>query len=553
MRCLLAVLLFACAEAPEAGTTALTGKGGDLFVNVTAAAGISHTYEFPPGIRDISHAVVNIGGGAVAEDLDEDGLPDLFLADGAGNNTLYWNVGGGRFEDGSEAAGVRFADEWTTAVGAADLDNDGDQDLYLLNRGLDRVLRNDGARRFTDIAPAVGLALDGPGLGVHFGDLDGDRRLDIFVGASSGEFHTGATAEEVLSWGLAQSRVYQAMADGTYREVQQLILPNGLPKSNPFMGAMLDLDADSDLDLFLVEDAQGRVLNALYENRGWNAATGFVDLVDVSKTCGCESPMAGMGLGVLDYDSNGLPDLYITNIHNLFPNREALLLNQGKLVFRDITEQIGAFAMDPYADLGPRSVSWSALAIDVQNDTLEDILINYGELVMDPRPDGTSLPGEEFLRNQPDALLLAKPDGMYEIAPNAGIEDLGRSHASVVADFDGDGCQDVFTINLETPSNLFRNRCPGGYSWIAFDLEGVVSNRDAVGARIRVKALGRTQWRQLSGCSTGTHSCGPKRVHFGLGPASQVDEVEIHWPKGKVETLAGLASGRVHRLVEPSE
>jgi hypothetical protein len=107
-------------------------------------------------------------------------------------------------------------------------------------------------------------------------------------------------------------------------------------------------------------------------------------------------------------------------------------------------------------------------------------------------------------------------------------------------------------VNLESPSRLFRNRCRSGYSWVALDLEGTRSNRDGIGARIRVKALGRTQWRHLTGCSTSVHSCGPKRVHFGLGPAGVIDELEVFWPSGAVQRLDGLAPNRVHRIVEPS-
>lgn len=551
---LLVTTALACAsEAPAPDY--LTGNGGADFMEVTAAAGVTHTYDFPAGIRAKSHVVVNVGGGVVAEDLDEDGWPDLYVADGAGQNSLFWNVGYGRFSEGAEAAGARFEGDWTIAVGAADIDNDGDQDLYLLNRERDRLLRNDGGRRFTDIAAAAGTDFDGAGLGVQFGDLDGDRLLDLFVSSTvlaTGELQTGSTQSDIVDWGLAQSRLLHARPDGTYVEVQDLVQPSGLPPSNPFVGALVDLDGDGDLDLYLVEDTQGRVLNALYENRGKNAETGFVNLVDVSATCNCQYPMAGMGLGLLDYDGNGLPDLYVTNIQDLYPNREALLLNKGSLVFQDVTEAIGAYAMDGANPSGPRAVSWGAVTLDVQNDTLEDLLVVYGELVMDPRPDGSTMEGEAFLPAQPDALLIGQPDGQYAVQLDSGLEDVGRGHAAVTADFDLDGCQDVYLVNLESPSRLYRNRCRSGYAWVALDLEGTRSNRDGIGARIRVKALGRTQWRHLTGCSTSVHSCGPKRVHVGLGPASVIDELEIRWPSGAVQRLDGLAINRVHKVVEPA-
>ncbi len=521
---------------------------------MAARRGVTHVYDFPPGVREKSYAVVNVAGGALAEDLDDDGWVDLVLTDGDGGNALFWNAGG-TFVDGTEAAGVRVPGEWTNAVGAADIDNDGDQDVYLVTRGRDRVLRNEGGRRFTEVAASLGLDIDGPGLGVTFGDLDGDRRLDLFVsstGLSAGDLQRVQNDLDLLDWGLTQSRILQGLPDGTYREVQGLVLPAGLPPSNPFVGGLVDLDADNDLDLYLVEDTQGRVLNALYENRGKNPDTGWVDLVDVSATCGCQYPLAGMGMAVLDYDSNGLPDLYVTNVYETFPNREALLLNRGGLVFQDVTDVIGATAMDPFGEDGPRSVSWGANSLDVQNDTIEDLFVNFGELVFDPPPDGEPRQDPPFLTGQPDALMLGRPDGSYEVQSGSGLEDVGRAHGSVVFDFDRDGCQDVLVLNLETPTALYRNRCNSGNHWLGLDLEGTRSNRDGIGARVRVHALGRTQWRQLTGCVGGAHSCGPKQLHFGLGPAPTVESVEIHWPSGVVQTLSNLAPNRVHAILEPA-
>lgn len=533
--------------------------GGTLFVDGTGRAGIVHRVDFgdDPALPQMAR---NLGAGAVAEDLDGDGHIDLFFTNAAGTASLWWNRGDGTFERG-DADSLAPRGTWGVAAGAADIDNDGDRDLLLVNRGPDRLLLNKGGRRFTDVSDRLGGVLDGSGLGVQFGDLDGDGRLDIFVGGTTvGDaavvLDDGDNSDDVfVQWGKAPSHLLWAQPDGSYLDVTGRVGATGLPEGNAFNGAMLDLDADGDLDLYVTQDTQGEVLNLLYRNDG-AAADGFVTLTDVSASCNCQSPRAAMGLGVLDIDANGLPELYVSNLIYAWPNREVLLFNRGGMVFQDVTEAVGAASMDGWttaaaAPVGSaRAVSWGVTTLDVRNDTLEDIFVVYGELATDraSRPGSKSNP--LFIAGQPDALIAARGDGRFETLTDSGLEDTGRGQATVTADFDGDGCEDVVVVNLDGPTRLYRARCVGVGTWVALDLQGTVSNRDAIGARVKIEAGGRTQWRYVHGCATSAHSCTPKRVHVGLGGATRVDRVTIHWPAGGTQAVSNLDVNRRHTVVE---
>ncbi|MBT9556311.1 MAG: CRTAC1 family protein [Myxococcales bacterium] len=552
-------LLAAAVSACDADADATPETGGTLFVDGTERAGIVHRVEFgdDPALPQMAR---NLGAGVIAEDLDGDGHIDLYFTNAAGTASLWWNRGDGTFERG-DVAPLAPDGTWGVAAGAADIDNDGDRDVLLVNRGPDRLLLNEGGRRFTDASDRLGGTLDGTGLGVQFGDLDGDGRLDLFVGGTSvGDaaivLDDGDASDDVfVQWGKAPSHLLWAEPDGSYLDVTSRVGATGLPEGNAFNGAMLDLDADGDLDLYVTQDTQGEVLNLLYRNDG-AAEDGFVTLTDVSASCNCQSPQAAMGLGVLDIDANGLPELYVSNLIYAWPNREALLFNRGDLVFQDVTEATGAASMDGWTSIpvpsaaSARAVSWGITTLDVQNDTLEDLFVVYGELATDLAERPGSEPNPLFLAGQPDALIRARGDGHFETLADSGLEDRGRGQAAVAADFDGDGCEDVVVVNLDGPTRLYRARCDSVGTWIALDLQGTRSNRDAIGARVKIEAGGRTQWRYVHGCATSAHSCTPKRVHVGLGGAKRVDRVTIHWPAGGTQVVSNLDVNRRHAVIE---
>lgn len=544
---LAALVVIGCAEA-EAPTTAAPSSISDpstvLFDEFTVQSQTEFTYTYRKNSIDMSK---DSGGGAAADDFDNDGDIDLFVCNGGGPNALFWNRGDGVFDEGAEAAGVAFPEEWTLAAGAADIDNDGDQDLYLVNYKVDRLLENQGDRTFVDITDRAQLMLPASGHGVQFGDVNGDRILDIFVGVAQPQLGSDLVLLD-LKW--ARPHLLLGSAAGTYRDVGESVTPGGLAKGNVFVGALIDLDADGDVELYMIEDSQANPKNVLYENLG-PGPDGEPRFKNVSATCGCEEPYAGMGVAAMDIDSNGLPDLYVSNHYSSYPNREVLLLNRGGLAFHDVTEQLGADPMRPFEEDVVRSVSWAAVPLDVENDSIEDVFLVYGGIMFKQPPEIRTPNDPQSVADQPDALLRGQWDGSYVVASGSGVEDMGRGHAAVTADFNGDGCQDLYVVNLGTPSRMYKNRCVGTGRWVEFLLEGTRSNRDAIAARVRIEAGGRVQWRQVLGCTEGVHSCLPKRIHFGLRDATRVDRVEIHWPAGGVQVLENLDVDRLHKIKEP--
>lgn len=529
-------------EAPPSSSP--NNARGIAFDDHTEQAGVAYSWRMPPGA---SADLGLLGAGAVAEDLDGDGHIDLLVGGASGDSKLFWNRGDGTFIEGAAAAGVLMPGEWVVGVAAADYDNDGDQDLFLNSRTPIRLLRNDGQRRFTDVSAAAGFnALTG-GAGITFGDLDGDGWLDVFVGGTQLGSSEGVITDmvEVVLVGLTPAHVLKGSPSGVFEDVSaELAIPDG----NPLSVGMLDLDGDFDVELFIEQDTQGRVQTLMYENVGVRG--GPIELRNVSEKCDCRMLLGPMGLGVIDVDDNGLPELFISNLWLDRVGREALLFNRGSMQFQDVAQELTAFAMDPFGELGNRSSSWATMAFDVENDTFEDLFIVYGELVWEGSKNADPDTYPHLAAGQPDALLSRAYDGRFELQTGTGLEDTGRAQAAVVADFDGDGCEDVYVVNLETPARLYRNRCSRALTYVELQLEGRLSNRDAVGARVRLETAERVQWRHVMGCSTGLRSCMPKRVHFGLGDAQKVAKVDIYWPSGHIQRIGELGVNQLHRIVE---
>ena len=541
---LAAFVATACSQDAASTSSNVATAGPGLFYNATSEVGLEFTIPHAAEAA-LDPFVKNGGAGGIAEDLDGDFDLDILVANPNGPNKFFRNRGDGTFDEAAEEAGLAYPEDWTVGLGAVDLDNDGDQDVYCVNGGEDRVLRNDGAGHFEDITAATGISFPGRAPGIQFGDLNKDGLIDFFLagGVPRGDFIR--QQDEV---DLGPVHLMLGRPDGTFERITDRIGPNGIPNSHPFLGSMIDLDSDGDLDLYIVTDSYTRAFNQLYRNDGPDAE-GYPRLFDMSEKCNCASPMMAMGMGVLDLDENGLADVFVSGIGDAPPAREGLLLNRGAMTFADITDFSGATAADVYAEEGLRSVSWAALPIDVENDGAEDLFVVYAGIT-GTEPNWFFQP--PFLKEeQPDALLRNGGGGKFTVATDSGLEDPGSAHAALVADFDGDGCQDVYVLNLNSPSHYYRHRCEGVGTWLGVALEATRSARDAIGARIHVEIPGRNLWRQVLGCSTGVHSCQPKRVHFGLAGAAAASKLTIHWPSGQVQVLTEIPAGQVLRVKEP--
>ena len=542
---LAASLPTACSRAPASASSNVAPAGSSLFHNATTEVGLEFTIHHATR-AEREPFLKNSGAGGIAEDLDGDFDLDILVANPNGPNQFFRNRGDGTFEEAAAEAGLTYPEDWTIALGAVDLDNDGDQDVYCVNGGEDRVLRNDGAGHFEDITAETGVSFPGPAMGVQFGDINADGLIDFFIGGMG--FPIADDLRGSMNDVLGPVHLMLGRPDGTFERITDRIGPKGIPRSNPFLGSMIDLDSDGDLDLYIVTDSFGLAFNSLYRNDGPDAE-GYPRLTDVTATCGCKSPFVAMGMAVIDLDENGLKDLFVSGAGDAPPNREALLLNRGGLAFADITDFSGATAVDLYAEEGLRSVSWAALPIDVENDGAEDLFVVYAGIY--GAESNAVYPPSYMQMEQPDALLRNLGGGKFTVSPDSGLEDPGSAHAALVADFDGDGCQDVYVLNLGTPSHYYRHRCTGVGHWLVVALEATRSARDAVGARIHIEIPGRNLWRQVLGCSTGVHSCQPKRVHFGLAGAAVASKLTIYWPSGQVQMMTDVPAGQVLRVKEP--
>ena len=260
---------------------------------------------------------------------------------------------------------------------------------------------------------------------------------------------------------------------------------------------------------------------------------------DISQESGTGVAMFGMGLAVSDYNSDGYLDMFVTNIAD-----NVLLTNDGGNTFRDAAGDVGV----AYGEFRRQQrVSWGAVFFDYDNDGHEDLYVASGFLDTD----------DINRREQPN--LLFRNDGAGGFADVSGVSgaaDWGTGRGVAYADFDRDGCLDLFLVNMGRsaargePARLYHNRCVWDNNWLVVETVGTTSNRDGIGARITLTAGGRTQIREVAaGASNSSQNMLP--VHFGLGQAAVVDEITVRWPSGAVQTLRDVPPNRTLTITEP--
>ncbi|MFP4597494.1 MAG: CRTAC1 family protein [Persicimonas sp.] len=516
------------------------GEGDPLFEDVTLEAGLAHMHKMP---ADLTLYKGMIGGGAVLEDLNNDGWLDLYLSNADGANRLFLNDGTGSFRDCTAAAQLEFEQDWTNGVSAADFNNDGWLDLYLANRGPDRLIRNNGDGTFTDVTQQAGIAAHGNSAGASWGDLDGDGFLELFVSTLAWDFAVDGTGIEKGS-----SHLFDNRGDGTFSDMSVRV---GLVDGSTFITPMIDFDNDGDLDILVTQEFYEYTLPQFFRNDGLNA-DGQVRLTDIFNASDIPVTRATMGVGVFDYNRDGLVDLAMSNLSGMPPFREGLLENHGDLSFEDVAPDRDAWLLEStYTEDGPnRLVSWAMVAVDVENDGDDDLYISYGNFN----------PGTDLVRSaenyppyaagQPNALLLDDGDGHFGTRNGSCAEDTGRSRAALAGDVNADGCLDLVVINQDGAVRLLENRCETANNHLSVQLVGTTSNRDAVGARAAVTVNGRTHHRRVLSGSNSVHSTAPRRLHFGLGDATHAERVEIWWPAGAHQLFEQVPAGSI-TLEEP--
>jgi hypothetical protein len=522
---------------------------GPRFVDRAREAGLDLVLTF--GSEEKNFIIERTGTGAGLADYDGDGDLDLFLVNGSRldlspgepppSDRLYRNDGNARFTDVTEEAGVSDR-EWGAGCLFADFDDDGDPDLFVSNFGPDVLYRNNADGTFTDVTASAGLGDPRWGSGAAAGDFDGDGFLDLVV-ANHAVFDRNAPPEQNCYWkGVKVScgpLSHPPETDLLYRNRGGLTFENvsntsGIASKRGYgFGVVLDyLDEDDRLDIYVANDLTE---NFLFLNRGEFVFEDFGALSGAAYVEGGR-PQAGMGVDTGDFDADGLPDIYVTNFSDDY---NTLYRNDGGGLFSDVTyrARLGAPTF-PY-------LGWAARFFDVDQDGDLDLFIVNGHIW--PEVDEVASGTRYAQSNQ---LFLNEGDGTFrDVSVEAGLTEMRLGRGAAFGDVDEDGDLDVVIANMHDRPTFLANETSGiGRSLLTF-LVGRVSNRDGVGARVSLRASGRVQ-RQTAKSGGGYLSNHDPRLHFGLGTSAAADEVTILWPSGREEKIRSLAAGRVYVVLE---
>jgi len=518
------------------------------FQDVAQRAGLRFVLENNPTPR--KHMIETMAGGVAAFDYNGDGLTDIFFTNGAAipslekdlpkySNRLFRNDGGMKFTDVTEAAGVAGAG-YSMGAAAADYDNDGKADLFVAGVYRNLLYRNLGNGRFADVTAQSGIKSDRWSVAAGWIDYDNDGLLDLFVvnyakWTPAFDQYCGDATRNLRVYchpkyfAGVPNQLFHNRGDGTFEDVSEkagIAAFSGRGMSVAFA----DYDSDGFTDIFVTND---NLPNFLFHNRGNGTfeeiglATG-VALLDHGK------PVASMGADFRDYDNDGFPDIAVTALSgDTFP----LFRNIGKGNFQDAT----------YASqLGPQTIRWSGWGnglFDFNNDGYKDLFTADSHV-----NDKIDL-FEATPYKQANRIFANLGNGKFrDVSSEAGAGfDVARAHrGSAFADFNGDGKIDIVVSSLGGPAELWENTSPGANHWIILRLVGERSNRDGIGARICIG----DQWNHMT-TAVSYASSSDFGVHFGLGATRHVGKIEIRWPSGAVQVLTDVKVDQVLEVHEP--
>jgi len=518
----LQLLLVCCLTGIASGNTYT-----QIFADITASSGIDHYYA----------QRLNMGGGVAFFDFNNDGFDDMYLSGGYNQHILYQNNQDGTFSDVTISSGLTNLDDaYTVGAISGDIDNDGDKDLFVYTWASitdESVLKqnllyiNNGDGTFTEEGIARGITDASFSMAATMLDYDLDGFLDIYVGnyVLSGDVANGNLI-------CRPNHFYHNNGDGTFTErAKELGIDN---EGCALAVKATDYDLDSDMDIYIANDfgSYGYTPeNTLYQNND-------ASFTDVSQFVGADVAFFAMGIANGDYDLDGDWDMYITNL-----GKNALIRNDDGVFTRqeDAAGVGNEFTEDPSGDLS--TTGWGTIFMDYDNDLWPDLFVANGRV-----PSGQPNPPTGEM--DPCKLYQNNQDGTFsDITNAAGVGDMGRGRGMAASDFDNDGDVDVFVVNQDTglagtfSSKFYRNDYLANNNWLEIDLEGVVSNRDAYGALVRLYVNNTVLIRELSSC--GSHaSQHSSRIHFGLGSNTNVDSLTVVWPNGGVQKLIST-TGRV--------
>ena len=519
------------------------------FTDITSAAGITFKHALSPEKKYIAESM---SGGVALFDYDNDGYLDIFFvnsltvdlvkANKKTRSALYHNNHNGTFSDITDKAGVGDVG-WGMGCAVGDFNNDGFDDLYVTSIGPDHLFKNNGNGTFTDVAQKAGVSDPRFSTGAAFLDYDNDGKLDLFVTNYVDfdinhlpTFGEGPTCQfkgvpvQCGPRGLrgAGDSLFHNNGDGTFTDVSKTA---GVADSRGYYGLGViasDFDGDGWVDIFVANDSTP---NFLYHNNGNGTFSeiGFESGTALDKN-GNEQGCMGVTLG--DYDHDGLLDLFITNFDDEY---NILYHNAGRGSFVDVSYEAGVATISlPY-------VGWGTKFFDYDNDGWLDLFV----------ANGHAYPQRDHYR-QRKLLHRNNHDGTFsEVAAQLGsalMEDRA-SRGAAFGDIDNDGDVDIVVNDLDGLPQLLRNDGGNKNNWILLNLIGTKGNRDGIGAKVKVVSGDLVQVDEVR--SGGSYiSQNDLRLHFGLEKRTAVDQIQVRWPSGAVDTLTNVPVNKIVTIKE---
>ncbi len=500
-----------------------------------------------------------MAGGVAVFDYNGDGRPDIFFTNGANiatlkkdlpkyRNRLFRNDGNGKFTDVTDIAGLAGTG-YDMGVAVGDYDNDGFPDIFVAGLYKNTLYHNNGNGTFTDVTVKAGLdASNDPDFGPLWSvaaawvDVNNDGHLDLFV-------------VNYMAWKYTDTALcsFRGVADYCHPKFYKP-LPNQL-FLNKGDGTFKDVSTawgirqhpGKGMGVGVADyDQDGRpdlfvpndaLFNSLFHNVGNKfEEVAFEAGVSLAEDGGF---ISGMGLDFRDYNNDGYPDIaYVALNNQTFP----LLQNTGKGDFKEVTTPSGM------RQASMKMAGYGAGFYDFDNDGWKDLFVTRGHVESMPVP-GSDIDQFNTVFRNPGAA----PDGKWvALTEEAGLDAApgGRHRGLAFGDLDGDGRVDVVATALSADAEIWMNRSPKSGHWLDISLRGTISNRDGIGVRVKVVSAHGTQYNHMT-TSVGYASSSDGPVHFGLGPDARAQTIEIRWPSGKLQILQDVAADRILKVTEP--
>jgi hypothetical protein len=506
-------------------------------VDATEPSGVDFVHR--NGTAGRGYLVEAMSGGLALLDYDQDGWTDLFFTNGAPlrastaspsdmRHALYRNLGNWRFRDVTVESGLDFRG-YGLGVVAADYDSDGNPDLLITTFGTNVLYRNNGDRTFTDATASASVAgTKQVGAGACFLDADRDGRLDLFVASYVDFNYENHVPIQVKGQYLMAGpqhypylpdRLFRNLGNGTFEDISQASGIGNIP--GPGMGVVaFDYDEDGDVDVFVAQDG---TQNLLFQNDGSGKFAEVAVLAGVAGS-GDGKYTGNMGVDCADIDGDGRLDLFVTNYQAELP---IFFRNLGGGLFEDASRK----ARIP-TTLLPH-VNWGTGLVDFDNDGDRDVFIANGHF------DRVELMDDRTSLKVANTLLQNDGQGRFvDVSKSAGngLSIVESSRGAAFDDLDNDGDIDAVVLNSNARPSLLRNDSKTDHHWLQVQLRGSRTNRDAVGAMLRVQVGNRILVDTvIRGRSYQSHY--GERLHFGLGKADQVEGLHVTWPDGLQSAL----------------